>query len=57
MLPLESFATLYGNCLASSETSFSFEPIKRFTEKNVFSGLITACLFAICPTNNSCFLV
>ena len=57
ILSFKSFVTWYGSCLASFDISLSFDPIKRFTEKNVFSGLITACRFAIWPTNNSCFLV
>ena len=31
----------------------NFRPIKRFTEKMVFSGLVMACRLAICPTKRS----
>ncbi len=39
---------LYGICFDSSATSLIFRPMKRLTEKNVFSGLTTAWRFAIC---------
>ena len=57
ILPFKSVPTLYGNCFESLEISDCLDPINLLTEKNVFSGLITACRFAICPTNNSCFFV
>ena len=47
-LPLESLLTRYGTCLLSSPTSFILRPMKRFTEKKVFSGLTTAWRLAIC---------
>ncbi|CAA7393301.1 unnamed protein product [Spirodela intermedia] len=44
-------------CLDSSSTSNIFLPMNLFTEKKVFSGFTTACLFAICPTRRSPFFV
>ena len=37
-------------CLLSSLISSILRPMKRFTEKKVFSGFTTACRFAICDT-------
>ena len=48
---------MYGNSFDSFEISSTFDPINRLTEKKVLPGFITACRFAICPTNNSCFSV
>ena len=47
-LPLPSASTRYGTCLLSSCTSPILRPMKRFTEKKVFSGLTTAWRLAIC---------
>src|SRR5579872_5088303 len=35
--------------------SSNLRPMRRFTENTVFSGLVTACLFATCPTSRSPF--
>jgi hypothetical protein len=42
--PFEAALTLYGTCLSASWTSGSenFRPMKRLTEKMVFSGLVIA---------------
>ena len=48
---------MYGNSFDSFEISSTFDPINRLTEKKVLPGFITACRFAICRTNNSCFFV
>uniref|UniRef100_A0A6N2MUD9 Uncharacterized protein n=1 Tax=Salix viminalis TaxID=40686 RepID=A0A6N2MUD9_SALVM len=55
--PFSSLTTLCETCLDSSSTSLIFLPINLFTEKKVFSGFTTACLFAICPTSRSPFAV
>jgi len=34
-----------------TESSSKFLPINLLTANKVFSGLVTACLFADCPTN------
>ena len=39
---------MYGTCFASLSISFIFLPMKRLTEKKVFSGLTTPCRLAIC---------
>lgn len=52
-LPLPSLTTLYDTCFYSSSTSGIFLQINLFTEKKVFSGLTTACRFAIWPTSRS----
>ena len=57
ILPLESESISNGNSFNSDGISDSLDPINRFIEKKVFSGLITAWRLAICPTNNSCFFV
>lgn len=47
-LPLPSATTRYGTCLLSSCTSLILRPMKRLTEKKVFSGFTTAWRLAIC---------
>ena len=50
--PFLPAANLYGACSISCfGMAENFRPIYLFTEKIVFSGLVTACLFAIAPTN------
>mmetsp|Transcript_4580 Transcript_4580/g.12509 ORF Transcript_4580/g.12509 Transcript_4580/m.12509 type:complete len:200 (-) Transcript_4580:46-645(-) len=49
----EPSTTLYGTCLVSSPTSPALRPMKRLTEKKVFSGFTTAWRLAICPTRRS----
>jgi hypothetical protein len=41
-------------CLLSSLISSILRPMKRFTEKKVFSGFTTACRFAICHRSRAC---
>jgi len=41
-LPSSSGLILNGNSFSSDGISASLEPINRFIEKNVFSGLMTA---------------
>ena len=50
---LSSLMTAYGTWVLSPVTSSCLLPMNRFTEKNVFVGLTTACLFAICPISIS----
>src|SRR5215469_6796280 len=45
--------TLYGTRRISSPTSSKRRPMKRLIEYTVFSGLVTACRLATCPTNRS----
>ena len=49
--------TLYGSVEISSLISENFLPISLLEEKIVFSGFVTACLFAACPTRRSPFLL
>ncbi len=52
-----SLATLKGTIRISSLTSSKRRPMKRLMEKTVFSGLVTACRLATCPTRRSPDLV
>src|SRR2546425_8174836 len=45
------FTTLYGTMVISSVTSSYFRPMKRFTEKTVFSGFVTCWRRAGAPTS------
>src|SRR5215470_4387793 len=45
--------TLYGMRRVSSPTSSKRRPMKRLIEYTVFSGFVTACLLATCPTSRS----
>src|SRR5207302_8671843 len=49
--------TLYGTRRISSPTSSYRRPIKRLIEYTVFSGFVTACRLATCPTRRSPVLV
>ena len=52
--PFLAFMILYGTLSISFFTKLSsnFRPIRRLIANNVFSGLLTACLFADCPTKD-----
>ena len=52
-----SGTTWYGTIFISSPTSSKRRPMKRLIEKIVFSGLVTACRLATCPTSRSPVLV
>jgi hypothetical protein len=52
-----SGTTWYGTIFISSPTSSNRRPMKRLIEKTVFSGLVTACRLATCPTRRSPDLV
>ena len=47
---LSPLTTLYATVLTSLEDSLNLLPINLLTEAIVFSGLVTACLFAGSPT-------
>src|SRR5580704_10188629 len=49
--------TLYGTRRISSPTSSKRRPMKRLIEYTVFSGFVTACRLATCPTRRSPLLV
>src|SRR5215208_1216735 len=51
--PFGPRTTLNGTIVSSSFTSASLRPMKRLTEKTVFSGLVTAWRFATAPTRRS----
>src|SRR5436190_11519576 len=53
--PLSPGMILYGTRSTSLFTTGSVKrrPIRRLIAKNVFSGLVTACRFAACPTRRS----
>src|SRR5918992_4430198 len=51
--PFGPRTTLNGTIVSSSLTSASLRPMKRFTEKTVFSGLVTAWRLATVPTRRS----
>src|SRR3954469_5721612 len=51
--PFGPRTTLNGTIVSSSFTSASLRPMKRLTEKTVFSGLVTAWRLATVPTRRS----
>ena len=51
--PFGPRTTLNGTIVSSSFTSASLRPMKRLTEKTVFSGLVTAWRLATAPTRRS----
>jgi hypothetical protein len=55
--PFDARTTAYGTIFISSLTSSNLRPMNRLIEKTVFSGLVTACRFATCPTRRSPDLV
>jgi hypothetical protein len=54
---LPAALTVYGTIFISSLTSSKRRPMKRLIEKTVFSGFVTACRLATCPTGRSPLLV
>ena len=51
--PLPPRTTWYGTIFISSDTSSNRRPMKRLMENTVFSGFVTACRLATCPTSRS----